>query len=275
MHLAAATAAEKSAPPPHLGSPSHTLTFADAYRHVFEGVPANTPQLLQAAHRLRYQVFCVENKIFDPADNPGGLERDEYDNHSLQAVLLHRATQAIVGTIRLVLHKPGARHGSLPFHRVCNHPQLRDPTFLPLESTAEVGRFAISKAFRHQLSNRVDGGLSALSEAIAGSRRLLPYITLGLITAALLMGLPLRIRHVCAVMEPALLRLLGRMGFRFEPLGPPVEYYGLRQPCYATVAQLLARFELERRELWETATDFGRLIGSALSSEQVASRDAL
>ena len=116
--------------------------------HALTAIPADAPALLHAAHRLRYQVFCVENEVFDPADNPGGFERDAYDAHSVQALLLHRSTQAILGTVRLVLHKAGATEGSLPFHKVCRDPRLRDPAFLPLATTAEVGRFAISKEFR-------------------------------------------------------------------------------------------------------------------------------
>ena len=237
---------------------------AEVYRQVFTGVPADTPELRRAAHRLRYQVFCVENKIFDPADNPGGLERDVYDDHSVQAVLLHRSSQMVVGTVRLVLHKPGAPRGSLPFHKICDHPRLRDPNFLPLETTAEVGRFAISKAFRPR-SSEVVGDLSALDRLMRNFDRLLPHMTLALINLALQMCVAHQTRHVCAVMEPSLLRLLARLGFHFSPLGPAVEYHGLRQPCYANLTELFARVGAERRDVWEVTTERGCLFRNAPS----------
>ena len=46
--------------------------------------------------------------------------------------------------------------------------------------------------------------------------------------------------HVCAVMAPALLRLLERLGVSFEPFGAPVEHHGLRQPCVAECSNLLS-----------------------------------
>ena len=261
MYSMVMTDTKKSAVSPPLRGRFEVVGFAEAYWCAFESVLANTPQLLRAAHRLRYQVFCVENDIFDPARNPEGLERDEYDSHSLQAVLLHRATQMIVGTIRLVLHKPGAQRGSLPFHNVCRDPRLRDPDFLPLETTAEIGRFAICKSSRHRLSGGSDG---------QEPRRLIAYMTLGLIMAALRMCIANGVEDVCAVMEPPLLRLLARLGFHFEPLGPVVEYYGMRQPCWANVMRLFARVKAERPEVWEVTTDRGRLFNPGFLPAETA-----
>ena len=35
------------------------------------------------------------------------------------------------------------------------------------------------------------------------------------------------ITHIVAMMEPALLRLLRRLGIAFHPLGDPIEHHGL------------------------------------------------
>jgi N-acyl amino acid synthase of PEP-CTERM/exosortase system len=238
----------------HRLAPSFARVFPAPDRD-FAGIAADTPELLQAAHRLRYQVFCVENKIFDPADNPGGLERDAYDAHAAQALLLHRPTRAFFGTVRLVLHKPGAVEGSLPFHRVCRDPRFRDPAVLPLATTAEVGRFALSKAYR-LLPSQCDRGYAV--ERSDALDRLLPVMTLALIKTALRLCVLHRVSHVCAVMEPKLLRLLGRLGFHFAPAGPMVDYYGRRQPCFAELDTLFARVGDERHEIWAVTTDRGR-----------------
>lgn len=267
MHPVSLTAQPRSAQPPHARAGTRMSSLVEAYRDAFDGVPVRTPALLRAAHRLRYQVFCVENAIFDPAKNPDGLERDAYDEHSMHAVLLHRATKAVVGTVRLVLHKPGAQHGSLLFHQLCNDPRLNEPDFLPLETTGEIGRFAISKLLRARGDGDKPSQFSPPDEFAAAPNRLLPQMTLGLIRVALQMCIAQRIRDVCAVMEPSLLRLLARFGLHFAPLGPPVDYYGLRQPCYQNLVELFARARIEQPEVWAVMTDHGRLLGPRQNGE--------
>jgi N-acyl amino acid synthase of PEP-CTERM/exosortase system len=231
------------------------------YKQLFECVQAKTPELLREAYRLRYEVYCIEHQFLDPADNPGGLERDAYDSHSVQGVLLHRDSQMMVGTVRLVLHESGAVGGSLPFHEVCQHPRLKDPNFLPLETTAELSRFAISKSFRRRADDGTYSRAYAPEELAWDPRRVIPHMALGLMTIALQMSLPHNIRDVCAVMDPALLRLVARFGIHFHTLGPIVDYHGGRQPCYANVEEMLAGVEAERPDVWEVITDCGRLWG--------------
>jgi hypothetical protein len=46
------------------------------YDRYFDVVPANTPALLDAAHALRYQVYCVEHSFEDRSRQIGERERD-------------------------------------------------------------------------------------------------------------------------------------------------------------------------------------------------------
>ena len=254
MRLLRNTATELDAWPRPNSVPLH-----EVYWKTFEGRIAETEELLAEAHRLRYQVYCVEHDFLDPADNPGGLERDKYDAHSAQALLRHRASGATVGTIRLVLHKPGATSGSLPFHEVCERAKDIDSSVLPLETTAELSRFAISRAFRRRVGDGDYGLPNEPDELLKDGRRVIPHITLGLMTLALRIGVVRGVTHICAVMDPALLRLLTRFGIHFEPLGPTVDYHGWRQPCYAELREFFARIERERPDVWEVISDCGRL----------------
>jgi N-acyl amino acid synthase of PEP-CTERM/exosortase system len=68
------------------------------------------------------------------------------------------------------------------------------------------------------------------------------------------------ITHLCAMMEPKLLRLLSAVSIRFEPLGPLVKHHGMRQPCYCEVAPLLRQVEKEQRPVWDVVTDGGMLV---------------
>jgi N-acyl amino acid synthase of PEP-CTERM/exosortase system len=233
------------------------MPLIDSYSAMFEAVPATTPELLREVHRLRYQVYCVENDFADPAENAGGLEIDRYDDHSLHALLLHKASGVPAGTVRLVLPRPGAKSGSLPLHAVCCDSRLSQPDFLPLDRTAEFSRFAISKAFRRRLGGELFEA-SLLADGSHDARRMLSHITLGLMAVALQMVRGRGIDHVCAVMEPALLRLLGRFGVHFSPIGAMVEHHGWRQPCYAQVEPLFATIEHERYDVWEVITERGR-----------------
>ncbi len=221
---------------------------------MFEAIPADTPELLNAAFRLRYQVYCVENSFLDVADNPGGLETDQHDRHSRHALLVHRTSRAVVGTTRLVLPRLGPVSGRLPLYEVCP----RAMRILPPDSTAEFSRFAVSKQFRRRVGDELYGKAYDPDELSGDHRRAIPHITLGLMAVALQLARDHGIDHVCAIMEPALLRLLRRFGIRFTPIGPMLEYHGLRQPCYAEIDELLANVEAERRDVWEVITDCGR-----------------
>jgi N-acyl amino acid synthase of PEP-CTERM/exosortase system len=65
--------------------------------------------------------------------------------------------------------------------------------------------------------------------------------------------------HWCAVMEPALLRILRSTSIYFEPLGPLVHFHGMRQPCYGNIETILERLRRERPEVWDLVTDGGSL----------------
>jgi N-acyl amino acid synthase of PEP-CTERM/exosortase system len=88
----------------------------------------------------------------------------------------------------------------------------------------------------------------------------MPHITLTLFKGIVQMSAELGIDEWFAVMEPTLLRLLARFGIHFTPLGPMVEYHGLRQPCHANMESLLRRVHQEKIDVWEIITDNGRLL---------------
>ncbi len=244
----------------HVGAPEATLQ--DVYHRWFRVVRADTPALREAAYRLRYQVYCVENAFEDPAENPGGMETDEFDARSVHSLLFHRPTDQVAGAVRLVLPDPDNPTGSLPISRVCGHRALSDPIRLPPATTAEISRFSISKGFRRR---RVDGrypnvpGQEGMLRSLVEDRRVLPHMTLGLMNAIVRMSVECGVTHWCAVMEPALLRLLARFGIRFDPLGPIVDYHGRRQPVCADADILLAGIWRESPEIWDVITESGAL----------------
>jgi N-acyl amino acid synthase of PEP-CTERM/exosortase system len=231
---------------------------------VFERIFANTPELIREAHRLRYQVYCIEHAYEDAGKSPAGLERDEYDHHSLHGILRHRPTGTVVGTMRWVMHKAETGARSFPLYGACSDPRVQSKTFFPMERTAELSRFAISKEFRRSLNGEKAEQMRH-ARAIETAQKLDTGTTvLNLISVALQIAFAHGVEYALAAMEPTLLRLLSRFAIRFEPLGPLVRYHGLRQPCYAHLPSLMERVEAERPELWDVMTECGRIWPSAL-----------
>jgi len=228
----------------------------DLYEREYSIVPADRPDRRRAAHGLRYQVYCVENAFENAAAHPDCMEADEFDGHAAQHLLQRLSDGAAIGTVRLILPvhsgRPGGLLDCLPFNRLARQVVPRLDLLLPLDRMAEVSRFCISK----ELRRRRDGGQKAgAGQGFALAR----YATLGLIRGLIGSSIDHGITHWCLVVEPALLRFLGGLGFHFEPLGPVVEYHGVRQPCHADLATLIQGVLRERPDVWEVITDDGRL----------------
>jgi len=208
-----------------------------------------TTEQRRMMHRLRYHVYCIENTFEDPAQHPGGLEIDRFDSHSVHALLIHRPTGQTVGTVRIVQPLADRLESSFALQSICAAPEL---SRLPLETTGEISRFCIEKAFRHLLHDRCDDGVVRPDggPVLVDVRRIVPSMTLGLIQWLVSASQARGITHWCAVMEPTLLRLLARLGIHFEPIGGLVDYHGWRQPCMIEVDRMLERARAERPDVW-------------------------
>ena len=174
-----------------------------------------------------------------------GREKDIYDDRSVQALLVHRRSGAVAGTVRVILPEPGSQSLQLPIAVVTDSHHGELLRRLPRSHTAEMSRFAVSKEFRRRCTEEED-------------RRMLRYITIGLIRGALEICRDHEIQYVCAVMERALIRLLARLGLIFEHVGDLIDYHGARQPCVARVSQLVERCKSEGTLLWRYASEAAR-----------------
>jgi len=141
----------------------------------------------------------------------------------------------------------------------------RDEVGLPLESTAEVSRFAVAKAFRRQLEEAWCPRPGRAPIAGGGRGSALQLLTFGLIHAVVMMGAFGGITHIVAMMEPALLRLLRRLGIAFHSIRGPVEHHGLRQPGWAVASHLIASIKRCHPELGEIIAGAERPIPKELA----------
>ena len=234
------------------------LRLVDLYHSYFEIEPAETAEHLRAAFRLRYEVYCVENPFENPENNPNGLETDAYDARSLHSLLRYRVTGECVGTVRLILPSPDTRCFGLPLRDVCDHELLTcENDIVPWARTAEISRFAVSKKLRQRSTDRSVAGGEFPPEG--DSRRRIPDTSLGLMQGVIAMAAASGVTHLCAAMEPGLLRMLRRLGMQIPSLGPEVDYHGSRQPCYSHIDTALAKIWLVRPDVWELLTRDGAL----------------
>ncbi len=237
------------------------LTSYDTW---FRIIPATTPPLLDQAYRLRYQVYCIERNYEKPVKRTNQRETDSYDVRSVHSLLVNRMSGNIAGTVRLILPDPNSPASSFPIQRICSHPLLADPKLHLTASAAEISRFAISKEYRKVPHNDHLCEVCQ-TEGPTDRAQLIPCITLGLFKATLQMSFSLGISDWFAIMEPALLRLLSRFGIYLKPIGPLVDYHGMRQPCHAHVESLLASVRRERPDIWNFVTDQGRSLWGSSS----------
>jgi len=210
----------------------------------FSVIIADEPDLVEAACRLRYQVYCLE-RGFEPGSN--SIETDEFDRHARHVLLIHRESGETIGTARVI--PSSTTHGvkGLPMNRVCAPDILRH---LPSRTTGEISRFAISKHWRTSC------GDTAL-------------VRFGLMQGVVRVSLGLGLTHWCAIMEPALLRLLQATSICFRRVGPLVEYHGLRQPAWLEISDVLDKARYEQPEAWSYVTRCDAY-GNNLASLRVA-----
>jgi len=227
------------------------VTLFDTYSKHFSAVPANSTVLREQFFRLRYHVYCVENSFEDREMHPEGLETDRFDGHSASSVLLHRETGAVAGGVRIILpyHDGGRR--DLPMWSVCS-PESYSSRVGPrtVQQTAEVSRIAVSKEFRQRYAK-------TWGNEGTDSLRIVAQLSVGLLGAVVRMCAERGITHICAIMEPSLLRMFARWGVHLQKLGKPVEYHGIRQPAFADLNELLVRTWTERPDVWSILTQQG------------------
>ena len=219
------------------------------YREFFEYRMVRDAEDRRRAYALRYDVYCEETGYLDKAANPGALERDEHDAHSLHSILIHKKSGFAAGTVRLVLPRPGQPGCAQPARLFAPALDALDEAILPQATTGEISRFSVHPSFRRRMGDGLHARIFEGGDGDMDPRRVIPHITLGLMASIFEMVRTAKLTHLCAIIDPALLRLLARLGIRFTPVGGTVEFHGPRQPVIASGAAMLEHMEAERPEI--------------------------
>ena len=237
-------------------SPTTFPSLADqsllhSFKSHFTTIDADKPPFVGAAYKLRYQIYCVEKQFEDSKAHPNELERDEFDSHSVQGLLLHRTSGIAVGTARLVLPLSNAPECSFAIQRLLRNETMKLAGDVPHGLAAEVSRFSISKQSVRRVPNTGHDGSQA-------DYRSGPLMRLGLLQMLIRMSVMNGITHWYGLIEPSLMRMMSAMSFHVEPMGPLVNYHGLRQPCFCRLSKVLAEVKRDRPSFWEVLTDGGK-----------------
>lgn len=227
------------------------------YNMYFRTQAADTPASIEAALAIRYQVYCLERNFENAAHHSDGLEKDEFDRSAIHSLIVHRPTEQAIGTVRLIL--PGSPTQGLPIQQLLRENGLHAADYFPVETSAEVSRFAISNEFRRRSHDSTAQSRDGDTRLRPASERRSNLPCLGLIQSQLRRSIARGITHWAAVMEPKLLRMLAGMGIHFTPVGPLVSHHGLRQPSYCYLPGMLERLRRERPDYWNVVSNAGEL----------------
>lgn len=189
-------------------------------------------------YRLRHEVYCQEIGYHPAQITNQNSETDIHDAHSIHCLIEHRRSGLAAGCLRLVLPAPlhEGKMKRLPLQDFGEETLPHDvlhPAKLPYDSICEISRFAIARAFRHRAINIETLTPSTFDyQFTATERKTFPLIVIALFLATYaLVGL-MKKRHVFAMMEPRLPRLLSMSGFKFTKIGETIEMHGKRNAFY-------------------------------------------
>lgn len=189
---------------------------------------------LEEVFRLRYKVYCDEWGFERPQDHPGGIEFDIYDSSAVHFVSLNEMWQ-VIGTVRIILHSDKG----FPLEKHCKIDA--DLSRLNRQKIGEISRLAVSKEFRKRSEDRFiyDGTAEYVEQQAAlHERRRRHEIVTGLYKCLYVESKKIGLTHWYAVMAKGLYILLKRMGILFEPIGPEIDYHGLRTPYLGAIADI-------------------------------------
>jgi N-acyl amino acid synthase of PEP-CTERM/exosortase system len=231
-----------------------------AFHEYFEIVVADTPELLKEAFSLRYYIWCITERYFDASSYQDQLEKDEFDERSVHILLRHRSSDTFVGTARLILSNSKFKDSKLPIE-LHTHFYSEFTDFKPLRPyTAEISRLAIRNDFLKRKEDLYFGNSINTMENFKRARgRRFPHPMLALMVGLIQICAKLKIYYWFSAMTPALNRLLGFYGMQHDPIGPFVDYYGLRRPYYISLFDMLERMFIRHPDIWELVTDSGRI----------------
>ena len=247
------------------------ILFSLFYK-LFDVVHADTPELKQEAHRIRYQVFCLENEGYeDPAAHPDGMERDEFDDNADHALLIYKPMNLAIGAVRVIKANEENWQKSFPLQSLCDSRYLHDE--LSVKNSCEFSRLCISKERRNLIKQEAkklrrifnnDDGLNLKIYEKPLLHIAMAIAPLGLIRGAFELTTKNNCLNVFGVMEPFHIKRLENAGLVHETIGPVMDYHGKRVPFLCNLLEVYENAMVNNHEIWNLVTLQGKNHQTAL-----------
>jgi len=241
-------------------------SFYTAYYNTFEIKKADTPPLRDAAFRLRYQIYRLENGPRASLHYKDAIEKDLYDDHAAQYLLVHKPSNTLAGSVRVVFPDRKNPARSFPAQNVCDHPYIHSPE--KAMTLCEISSLCVAPQFRRRPEDGQflpayhdqDWRVQFSSGKLSYLRRRIPYAPLGLLQAAFEATLNSKRLECILVIEPAQLRSLEQIGMIYRVLGPKIEQHGLlQQPIIFDIKHSFDNMLNQSPHCWDVVSDMGRL----------------
>jgi N-acyl amino acid synthase of PEP-CTERM/exosortase system len=239
--------------------------FYNVFYKLFDVVHADTQALKDEAHRIRYQVFCLENEGYeDPAEHPDGLEKDKYDHNSNHALLIFKPTGHAIGTVRIIGHNPDNWRQSFPLQEVSDSEYLQSEHFV--KSACELSRLCISTELRRDVVRHIHNLKNVFSfnskEQFNIYEKPLINIamkaaSLGLIRGAYEMVMNNNCLNIVTVTESKHLQRYQHAGLLYNVIGSEIDYHGKRVPIHTNILDVKEHGIVNNHDIWRIVTNKG------------------
>lgn len=238
-------------------------TLETIFYQNFDLIPATTSQLLDQVFKIRYDVLCLDKVVetFDREKYPDGLERDIYDERSQHYLVYHRESDTFAATVRLIYSGGSRDLTAFPMVQAAGHKiDTRLLSGLPPGEVAEISRLLIRKEFRTRMKKEifVEGTYEDYKK-LTKAKRLVTHPIIGLLTAIMRMSSQNGIKYWFAGMEPSLDKRLRQLGLHLTPLGPMVNFHGMRRPYLGVIDDVINALYFNNRDIWSFITEQGQL----------------
>ncbi len=207
---------------------------------LFKTVSPEDKSSMEAIFRLRYKVYVEEWGFEKAEDHPQGIESDRFDARAIQVATIRKADSRVVGTVRLI------RDSAEGFPIERNMQVDSGPTPGQRGDAVEISRLCVTHEFNRRAEDRAlhndeyveDDAREKIQQE---NRDPCNDVVMGMIRTLTRECRDQKIKYWYVAMARGLYILLRRRGIVFTPVGPEVNYHGLRSPYFGSVADILAK----------------------------------
>ncbi|GBE41831.1 autoinducer synthetase [bacterium BMS3Bbin09] len=246
----------------------------------FKVIRVSDENEMKAIYKLRYKVYCEEWGFEEPEKYHDRQETDEFDKNAVHFAAIDDSGKT-VGTVRLILFSTDG----FPIEKYCDIDSSGEK--VRGEDTAEISRLIISRTYRKRTEDkfiygpdeerRIIGGYNhsgnndqrrtddrygngslsngRLRNEMEAEKRNRHELVTALYKAVYHESKRRQLTHWYAVMTKGLVILLNRYGIRFQAIGDPVDYHGIRTPYLGEINKIEQEVSDEKPETYKELTE--------------------